>query len=372
MALPSSKALLDAVLDISSGATLRSTLQRIVDNAASLTDARYAAIAVRGRKGDVEEFVYYGIDDQVADEIPNFPEGKGLFGHMLEHPDVLRLTDMSKHASSAGLPPGHPPMHSFLGAPLHVAGTKFGQLYITEKLGGKEFTEEDEALVEALAAAAGVAVDNARSRELRQALALTEDRERIARDLHDLVIQRLFATGMSLQALSRSTPLEEAAKARLDGAIDELDKTVRQIRQTIFALQDSSPEGLRARVIAEFEAFRSTYDCAAELVFQGPVDAAVPERVMTHAVAVVRELLSNVAKHSHAPEVDVLVKVVGDELTVTVTDNGVGFSEPPHRRGLANVARRAEAYSGLFTIEPVEPRGTRARWSVFLPMPAAN
>ncbi len=361
-------ALLDAVLDISSGATLRSTLQRIVDNAALLTDAKFAAIAVRGKHGEVDEFVYTGVSDEEADEIPTFPEGKGLFGHMLEHPHILRLADMSEHESSVGLPSGHPSMHSFLGAPLHVAGTKFGQLYLSEKRTGGEFTSDDELLVEALAAAAGVAVDNARIRELRSTLVLTEERERIARDLHDLVIQRLFATGMSLQALLRSTDLEAAARTRLDNAIDELDKTVKQIRQTIFALQDSSPSGMRARIIAEFETFRTTYDCAAELVFSGPIDASVPDRLTTHAVAVARELLSNVAKHSKATSVEMLVKVVGDELTITVTDNGMGFVEPPHRRGLSNVARRAEAHSGLFTIEAVEPSGTRAHWSVFLPL----
>lgn len=367
MTLRTNKALVDAVLDISTGVNLRSTLQRIVDNAAALTDARYAAIAVRGREGDVEEFVYFGISDEEADEIANFPEGKGLFGHMLSHPDVLRLPDMMQHESSAGLPAGHPPMRSFLGAPLHVQGTKFGQIYLTEKFGGGEFSSEDEDMVQALAAAAGVAVDHARSRELRSALALTEDRERIARDLHDLVIQRLFATGMSLQALLRSQDLGESAAGRINGAIDELDKTVKQIRQTIFALQDSSPDGLRARVIAEYEAFRGVYDCQAELVFQGPLDARVSERVATHTVAVVRELLSNVAKHSRATRMDLLVQVDHDELTVTVVDNGIGFREPPHRRGLSNVARRAEAHSGMFTIEAIEPHGTRAHWSCFLP-----
>ena len=361
-------ALLDAVLDIASGANLRSTLQRIVNNAASLTDARYAAIAVRGKSGEVEEFVYHGISDEEADEIANFPEGKGLFGHMLAHPDVIRLADMSHHVTAAGLPPGHPQMRSFLGAPLMVQGKKFGQLYITEKLGHTEFSGEDEALVAALAAAAGVAVDNARSHELRSSLVLIEERERIARDLHDLVIQRLFATGMTLQAMLRSTQLEEAAVSRIDSAIDELDKTVKQIRQTIFALQETSPDGMRARVVAEFEAFKTLVDFTPELRFEGPIDAKVSDRVTTHSVAVVRELLSNVAKHARATACEVVVKVAGDELTVTVTDNGIGFTEPPHRRGLSNVARRAEAHSGMFTIDAVEPRGTRAHWSVWLPV----
>ena len=362
------QALIDAVLDIASGANLRSTLQRIVNNAATLTEAHYAAIAVRGRDGDVEEFVYYGVDDEIADEMPNFPEGKGLFGHMLQHPDVLRLSDMSKHETAAGLPAGHPEMRSFLGAPLMVQGSKFGQIYLSEKIGGGEFSDQDESTVTALAAAAGVAVANARARELRSALALTEDRERIARDLHDLVIQRLFATGMSMQAMLRSQQLDEPTAERLNSCIDGLDVTVKQIRQTIFALQDSSPDGMRARVIAEFEAFKGLCEYTPELTFEGPIDAKVPERVATHAVAVVRELLSNVSRHAKASACTVLVKVVADELTITVTDNGMGFKEPPHRRGLSNVARRADAFSGLFSIAPRTEGGTRAHWSIFLPV----
>jgi signal transduction histidine kinase len=371
MSYPASKALVDAVLDVATGVNLRSTLQRIVDNAAALTDARYAAIAVRGKDGEVEEFVYYGMTDEEADEISNFPEGKGLFGHMLSHPDVLRLPDIAQHHTSAGLPPNHPRMRSFLGAPLHVQGTKFGQLYLTEKRDGHEFSVEDEEMVEALAAAAGVAVDNARNRELRGLLSLIEDRDRIARDLHDLVIQRLFATGMSLQAFQRKYDLPDEARGMLDNAIDELDKTVKQIRQTIFALQDNGVHtSVRGRVISEFELFRSMCTFTPELVFEGPIDSKVPDRLAAHTVAVVRELLSNVVKHAKATAATLRVCVEGDLLTVTVTDNGVGFVEPPHRRGLSNVGRRADAHSGLFTIGPAEGGGTRAHWSVFLPVDA--
>lgn len=369
MSYPASKALVDAVLDVATGVNLRSTLQRIVDNAATLTDARYAAIAVRGKEGEVEEFVYYGMTDEEADEIANFPEGKGLFGHMLAHPDVLRLADMASHHSAAGLPPGHPTMRSFLGAPINVQGVKFGQIYLAEKLSQSEFSHADEEMVEALAAAAGVAVANARNRELRGLLALIEDRERIARDLHDLVIQRLFATGMSLQGFLRKQELPQEAQDKLNNAIDELDKTVKQIRQTIFALQDNAVhDSMRGRIIAEFEAFRSLCTFTPELQFEGAIDAKVPERLAAHVVAVVRELLSNVAKHAKASQAVILVRVEGDELSITVTDNGVGFTEPPHRRGLSNVARRADAHSGLFSIGPADGGGTRAHWSVFLPL----
>jgi signal transduction histidine kinase len=361
-------ALLDAVIDVASGMSLKSTLQRIANNAASLTDAQYAAIGVRGRDGELEEFVYAGLTDEEADEIERFPEGRGLLGHLLAHPEVLRLDDLSTHPTSVGFPHGHPAMRTFLGAPIKVRGEKFGQIYLTEKRGGKAFTEEDERLTRSLATAAGVAIDNARSHELRGSLALIGDRERIARDLHDLVIQRLFATGMSLQGLIRKEKLQGEVAERLNQTIEELDKTIKQIRQTIFALQDSDVHGgFRRRVIAEYEAVRGLLDYQPELVFEGAVDTSVPERVAGHALAVIRELLSNVAKHAHANWAQVVVAVKDDSLSITVTDNGIGFTEPSHRRGLANVARRADTHSGLFTIEPNKPKGTKARWQIYLP-----
>ena len=141
-------ALLDAVIDVASGMSLKSTLQRIANNAASLTDAQYAAIGVRGRDGELEEFVYAGLTDEEADEIERFPEGRGLLGHLLAHPEVLRLDDLSTHPTSVGFPHGHPAMRTFLGAPIKVRGEKFGQIYLTEKRGGKAFTEEDERLTQ--------------------------------------------------------------------------------------------------------------------------------------------------------------------------------------------------------------------------------
>lgn len=368
MTTAETNALLDAVIDVASGMSLKSTLQRIANNAATLTDAHYAAIGVRGPEGELEEFVWAGLTDEEADEIERFPEGRGLLGHLLEHPRVMRLDDITGHPSSVGFPVGHPPMKSFLGAPITVRGEKYGQIYLTEKRNGEPFTEEDEHLTQSLATAAGVAIDNARSHELRKDLALVGDRERIARDLHDLVIQRLFATGMSLQGLIRQERLEGEVADRINAAIAELDKTVKQIRQTIFALQDDGASaGFRRRVMAEYEAVRGLLDYQPELVFEGPVDTSIPEQIAVHAVAVVRELLSNVAKHSKADWAQVTVAVRGEELSVTVLDNGVGFIEPARRRGLSNIAKRADSFSGLFTIEPNIPKGTKARWQIFLP-----
>lgn len=154
--------LLQAVLAVSSGLELDATLRRIVQAATTLVDARFGAIGVRGHDGALTEFVYEGIDDPQRKLIGNLPAGKGLLGTLFEKPEPLRLDDLSTHPDSVGFPANHPPMHSFLGVPIRARGAVFGNLYLTEKADGKSFTEDDEVVVKALAAAAGIAIENAR------------------------------------------------------------------------------------------------------------------------------------------------------------------------------------------------------------------
>ncbi len=156
--------------------------------------------------------------------------------------EPLRLPDLTEHPASYGFPPNHPPMRSFLGVPIRVRDEVFGNLYLTDKQSAEVFTDVDEELVVGLAAAAGVAIENARLLARVHELVLVEDRERIARDLHDTVIQRLFATGMSLQstlaAASRAT--RGAHSVRIADAVDDLDSTIKEIRTAIFALEHSA------------------------------------------------------------------------------------------------------------------------------------
>ena len=153
--------LLDAFLSVSSGLDLDSTLRRIVEYAAELVDARYGALGVLGRHGGLSAFITTGIDEELAAIMGHLPEGKGVLGQLIRDPYPLRIADLSHHPASVGFPPHHPPMKSFLGVPVLVRGEVFGNLYMTEKQHG-EFTAEDEAVLTALAAAAGVAIDNAR------------------------------------------------------------------------------------------------------------------------------------------------------------------------------------------------------------------
>ncbi|MPZ81787.1 MAG: GAF domain-containing protein [Actinophytocola sp.] len=153
--------LLDAVVAVGTGLELAGTLQRIVQTAVDLVDARYGALGVLGDEG-LSEFVYVGIDQETRAKMGHLPEGKGLLGHLIEHPFPIRLPDLAEHPSSVGFPAGHPPMRSFLGTPVRLRDAVFGNLYLTEKKGEAEFTADDAVVLEALAAAAGVAIENAR------------------------------------------------------------------------------------------------------------------------------------------------------------------------------------------------------------------
>jgi signal transduction histidine kinase len=154
--------LLDAVLVVGAGLELDSTLQRIVKAAVGLVGARYGALGVLGTRDDLSEFVYAGIDAGVRSQMGDLPQGKGLLGLLIKDPRAIRLHDLSTDPASVGFPPNHPPMHSFLGVPVRVRDKVFGNLYMTEKRGAAEFTADDEVVLTALAAAAGVAIENAR------------------------------------------------------------------------------------------------------------------------------------------------------------------------------------------------------------------
>ena len=161
--------LLDAMLVVTSGLELDQTLRTIVHTAIELVDAQYGALGVRGHDHELVEFIYEGIDAEMREMIGHLPEGRGVLGVLIDDPKPIRLDNISHHAASVGFPPNHPPMRTFLGVPVRIRDEVFGNLYLTEKAGGQPFSEDDEVLVQALAAAAGIAIDNARLYEQSKA-----------------------------------------------------------------------------------------------------------------------------------------------------------------------------------------------------------
>ncbi len=523
------RALLDAVVGIGTNLDLRTTLQRIVQAACELVGARYGALGVVGPDRLLHDFIVHGITPEQHEQIGDLPHGRGVLGLLIDDPRPLRMPDITQHPRSYGFPANHPPMHSFLGVPVLIRDQIFGNLYLAEKQGGAEFTEDDEEIVVALAAAAGVAIENARlyavahrrerwlaataeittvllgevrrtdalalvarrarevaeaeltlvllydsdadqfsvevvdgadeqahalvgavlpaadtsfgaaaaegrhdqvddlahaapwpallhtgpamisplttaeslhgvlivahrpergggaseedltllgsfagqaalamerarGQEEREQLVVLEDRERIARDLHDVVIQRLFATGLQLQSAAPMARPEMAK--RINAAVDDLDATIRDIRRTIFELRTPMTSELRTEIRTAIEAAAEPLGFKPHLELTGPVDSAVPDAIRPDLTAVLREALSNVVRHARCTRVDVVVRVDAGQVTVTVTDDGVGCDPGAARGGLVNLRERASRLDGTFTIAPAEPHGTEVRWAV--------
>ncbi|MDI2125441.1 sensor histidine kinase [Yinghuangia seranimata] len=533
--------LLEAVLAVGSDLELETVLRRIVESAVSLVDARYGALGVIGDEERLARFLPVGMTSETIAKIGPFPAGRGILGLVIRDPHPIRLHEISEHADSFGFPANHPPMHTFLGVPIRIRDEVFGNLYLTEKRGGADFDEDDEAVLRTLAAAAGVAIDNARlydqatrreqwltaaseltrsllsgadpsdvlrtfagtvremagadlvtvavsvpgtddlvvdaadgdaADELRglvlssgttlagkvytsgetavsdnlsedprvqesavndayrglgaafmlplgtsdhvrgvlqviahvgrpafpeatvamvtgfashAALALEiaerrreaellttfQDRDRIARDLHDVAIQRLFATGMSLQGVTRMVDRPEAVDLIMRN-VDDLDETIRLIRSTIFSLkarERGKAAGLRSRVLQLADHAAEQLGFTPTLRLEGLLDTAVPEEMGDHILAVIREALSNVARHAHATRVEVSLEATPTEVGITVTDNGVGMpTERERSSGLANLAARAAELHGDFDVVPRDGgKGTVLSWRARYP-----
>jgi signal transduction histidine kinase len=359
--------LVAAILMIEADVDLPDLLRHLVEEACSLVGARFGALGVlNGSRTALDQFVTVGLSDEEEQEIGDRPTGRGVLGLLLTDPEPLRLDDLRSHPDRYGYPANHPPMNSFLGLPVRVRGEVYGNLYLTDKLEADVFSEEDEFMVAALALAAGVAIENYRLHATVNHLSMLEDRDRIARDLHDHVIQRIFAVGMSLQGASRIAGPTEILD-RVNKAVDDLDATIDHIRTAIFDLQDGlGDRGLRRSVLDLAAELTPLLGSRPEVSFHGPVESGVSQRVADHALAVLREALTNVSKHARATRIRINV-TVDDDLRLEVTDNGVGVQPPESAaggRGLSNLRSRAEKLGGIFEAQAADGGGTRVVWSV--------
>ena len=359
--------LLDAVLSIGSELGLAEVLQRIIEVATELVDARYGALGVLDEAGTrLAQFITVGIDEEGRRQIGNLPEGHGILGLLIVDPRPIRLPDLREHPDSYGFPPNHPPMRSFLGAPILVRNEVFGNLYLCDKAGGDVFTDIDEEMVVALAGAAGIAIENARLHARVADLAMFEDRERIARELHDTVIQRLFATGLALQATVRLVERPEVVE-RLQSMVEDLDVTVRHIRSAIFELHTARLPGssVRQAVLALCAESSRSLGFEPMVHFDGPIDSLVDEQLADHVLSVLQEILSNVTRHAAATKVEVSLVTADGQLIVSVVDDGRGIAQGvTGGRGLENLRARANRLGGDVEWGPGADGGTDVRWRV--------
>jgi signal transduction histidine kinase len=340
-------------------------LQVIVDQVRPLVGARYAALGIVGTDGVIERFITSGLDTETRARIGALPRGHGFLGLIIRENRSFRIPDINRDPRRYGFPPNHPPMHSFLGVPVNVKGRSSGNLYLTDKAAAREFSEEDQRIVETFALHAGIAIENARLHEQVQRLAIVDERERIGKDLHDGIIQNIYAVGLSLEDvpdLMEEDPAEVVR--RVERAIDSLHLAIRDIRNFIFGLRPdllgglSFDEGLAALT----DEFRHNSMIDIELVRDGPGWEPSPDAT-AHLLGIVNEALSNVVRHATASRVWVETSADPDgSLRLSVRDNGRGFdvsaAAPMGHQGLANMRSRATGLGSTLDVSSEPGSGT--------------
>ena len=360
-------ALIDAMLLMEADSPLSNLLRQIVSTATDLVGARYGALGVLSRDGQsLSEFITYGLTPDETAKIGDRPTGKGVLGETIKVRSPLRIDDLTAHERSAGFPPGHPSMKRFLGVPVVTRdGHVWGNLYITEPLDDEPFSYDDELLLVTFGRVAGSVIDQSNLRRELRELSVAEERERLARDLHDTVIQRLFGVGLNLQ-MALPVMVNEQAKTRLNQALDELNETIHDIRTTIFEIdQDRATEDtLRQRATALTSEVGSRLGVQAHLAVQSGLSQQVNEHCAHHTIQALREILSNIVRHSEATHIDVNIDSDGDYLVLSVRDNGVGFDEVSGvGRGLRNLVTRAHDLGGECVVESDLGSGTLVMWT---------
>ncbi|MGA2835419.1 MAG: GAF domain-containing sensor histidine kinase [Acidimicrobiales bacterium] len=359
---------IEAMLLIGADLDLPDLLRHVIEEARSMTGARYGAIGVLNEERTaLSEFITIGLDAEAEQLIGNRPKGLGVLGLVITEPQPLRISDVNAHPNRYGFPVNHPPMSSFLGVPIKVRDEVYGNLYLTDKIGWSEFTNDDMALTEAFAMAAGIAVENARLHQRMKDAAVLDDRERLAGDLHDRVIQRIFAAGLKLQGIAGSADADGVAR-RLGVVITDLDDTIREIRSTIFELGLMGTElGIRSQVTKLLEELSDLIGVPVRPTFDGPVDTGISDEVTEHLLATLREAVTNIGRHADATEATVLLSVEGTICHLQVADDGKGISGTATReggRGMVNMRRRAEKLHGHLEVSTNPSGGTTIDWRV--------
>ncbi len=345
----------EAGISLTAEHSLQAVLQKVVELSRKLVGANFGALALLREDGRIDRFLTSGLGAEERERIGPPPKGTGLIGVLLREGTSLRVSDIARDHRAVGFPPHHPPMKSLLGIPIRSKGKIIGALYLTDKVEGEEFTLADQDALETLAAQSAVAIENARLYAQLRSLTKLQERERIAMDLHDGVIQSLYAVGLSLEGSAevvREAPEEDARK--IARAVDELNDVIKDIRNYIFDLrpEPTGAKGIRGALEEVVKACRVNSLIEAKLVAE-EVEGLGQEEVVQLA-HIAQEALANVMKHARASQATVRLSVVGSRLLLSVRDNGTGFDprvgETGGGQGLRNMAERARALGGTMRI----------------------
>jgi signal transduction histidine kinase len=361
----------EAILAMAAEPRLERVLHQIVDSARDLAGARYAALGVPEEEGEAfAQFIYTGMDDDLVGRIGPLPRKHGLLGAMLLETKPYRTTDIRRDPRFQWWPDAHPRMTSFLGVPIVSRGKVIGAFYLADKTGAAEFSREDQETIEMLAAHAAVAIENAQLYERSRELSVVEERNRLARDLHDSVVQTLFSISLTAEAASANLALDpQKARGEVENLRDLAREALQEARALVFELRPGAldSEGLVPTLQKHVDVVRRVSHKEISLSTDG-YDRQSSD-LEKELFRITQEALSNAVRHADAARIEVDLASGDGRVAVTVTDNGVGFdpSDPQirtRRLGVTSMEERAEELGGSLSIQSRPGTGTRVRVEV--------
>ena len=365
------RAMSDAVLAIGRERSVDTVLQRIVHSARELVQARYAALGVPDGQGNFARFITSGMTEEEVAAMGPLPRTHGLLGAMLESAESHRTPDIRRDPRFRGWwPSAHPVMRSFMGVPIVGGDEVVGAFYLTDKEGDAEFTAADQELIEMLAPHAALAMENARLSERSRELSIVEERNRLARDLHDSLVQKLF--GVVLAAKSASTMLERdgaEARAQVERLGELAQEAISELRSLVFQLRPAAieTEGLAEALRKHVEVLRRVHGITLALELTGT--PRLRPGVDDEVFRIAQEALHNALRHARAGRIAVRLEENGDSLRLSVEDDGAGFApDAPRLRarrlGLTSMEERARELGGRLEIDSAPGAGTSVRLEV--------
>jgi signal transduction histidine kinase len=370
--VPALRRLLDVALALGAERRTEPAMRTVLAAARDLAGAKYAAIGVPDGIGGFALFLTSGIDAETWDRIGSLPRTHGILGELLCRPETIRHSDITADRRFGYYPRHHPVMRTFLGVPIIAGGEILAELFLAEKEGGGDFTDDDQRLVEMLAAHAALAVVNAQLHERARELSIVEERTRIARDLHDSVTQTLFS--LSLVTESAATLAGAQAEPRLTNQLDQLRQLSRTALEEMRALvetlrgTDVDREGLETALNKRVDLLRAVHDVPITLEIRGSLPQRA-ESLTREVLKIANEALANALQHADAAKIALTLDGDATRLRLTVTDDGSGFDlaetvKRSRRLGLSSMRERAEALGGTLRIESEPGAGTTVRLEV--------
>jgi signal transduction histidine kinase len=362
------KDIASSILDASQAGSLEQVLERIAVVSSELVHARYAALGVPDEDGELRYFKVAGMTAEEVSHLAHLPRGRGLLGAIMKERKPIRVTRMQEDPRSGGFCSGHPTMTSLLGVPIQVGDRLLGIFYLCDRVDGQPFSEEDEWLVETMAGYAALAIAGSELREQQNRLTLLEERERIGMELHDGVIQSLYAIGLHLD-LMRTSPEQDSTE--LDGIVENLNEVISDIRRYILNLKASSFRQQSVydsliNIVARLHVPENVHVEIEAPHAQPPFTPGVFEAICQMA----NEAISNALRHANASFVKITAGPKDDSFQITIADDGQGFNlgktQEDSGLGLHNLQQRAHLHGGHVHIDTSPGRGTRV--SITIPL----